>query len=60
MTKTLNQGTVSKEVARLIFGERNLRIRKLHKDGYTLREIGKEFGISHQRVDQIVKGGDTK
>lgn len=35
--------------------ERNKEIRELHKNGMSLSEIGRKYGISRQRVFQIVK-----
>ena len=30
------------------------------EQGYTLREIGRELGISHQKVDRLLKAGQSK
>lgn len=35
--------------------EKRKRIVKLFKNGYTITEIGKEVGVSRQRVQQVVK-----
>lgn len=37
----------------------NHAIRRLHADGGSLREIAEDLGLSHQRVHQIVEGGET-
>lgn len=36
--------------------ERNEQINQMRSEGMTLQAIGKAFGISHQRVSEIVKG----
>lgn len=36
--------------------DRNQAITKAHAEGKTLREIGKMFGISHERVRQVLMG----
>lgn len=36
------------------FKHRNDAMRAMRKDGATLREIGEVFGVSHQRVDQVL------
>lgn len=36
--------------------ERHAQMRKLRKQGWTLARIGKMYGITAQRVGQIVKG----
>ena len=40
--------------------ERNKLIADLKRQGYTLAEIGKRYGISKQRVYQIIHGGTYK
>ena len=35
--------------------ERQAAMQKMRDDGATLREIGEVFGVTHQRVDQILK-----
>ncbi|HWB56705.1 MAG TPA: Clp protease N-terminal domain-containing protein [Gaiellaceae bacterium] len=35
-------------------------IRRLHAEGGSLREIAESLGLSHQRVHQIVEGGEAK
>jgi len=35
--------------------KRNAEIEKLFREGYSLLEIGKKFGISRERTRQIVK-----
>jgi len=37
----------------------NHAVRRLHAAGGSLREIAEDLGLSHQRVHQIVEGGDT-
>lgn len=37
--------------------ERNRRILKLARKGWSYRRIGREVGISYERVRQIVKAG---
>ncbi|MBA2615281.1 MAG: hypothetical protein H0U90_05790 [Actinobacteria bacterium] len=37
----------------------NHAVRRLHVAGGSLREIAEDLGLSHQRVHQIVEGGDT-
>lgn len=39
---------------------RQKKIRKMKADRYTYREIGKEFGISAQRAEQIAKHDYSK
>ncbi len=36
----------------------NHAIRRLHAEGGSLREIAEDLGLSHQRVHQIVEGGE--
>ena len=36
----------------------NHAVRRLHAEGGSLREIAENLGLSHQRVHQIVEGGD--
>jgi hypothetical protein len=38
----------------------NHAIRKLHAEGGSLREIAEDLGVSHQRVHQIVEGGEGR
>ncbi len=38
----------------LFFTERNVEIRKRHANGETLEELAKAFGVSVQRIHQIV------
>jgi chromosomal replication initiation ATPase DnaA len=40
--------------------ERNLKIYKLKEDGLSLSEIAKIFGITRQRVDQIINPNTIK
>lgn len=37
----------------------NHAVRRLHAEGGSLREIAEDLGLSHQRVHQIVEGGET-
>lgn len=37
----------------------NHSVRRLHAAGGSLREIAEDLGLSHQRVHQIVEGGET-
>src|ERR687893_3142773 len=37
----------------------NHAVRRLHAAGGSLREIAEDLGLSHQRVHQIVEGGET-
>jgi hypothetical protein len=43
------------ELARVRFTE---AVRRLHQGGGSMREIARAFGLSHQRVHQIVTGDD--
>ena len=36
----------------------NHAVRRLHAEGGSLREIAEDLGVSHQRVHQIVEGGE--
>jgi Clp amino terminal domain, pathogenicity island component len=36
----------------------NHAVRRLHAEGASLREIAEELGLSHQRIHQIVEGGE--
>ncbi len=35
---------------------RDKAIRRAHQEGLTMREIAKIAGLSHQRVNQVIKG----
>jgi hypothetical protein len=37
----------------------NHAVRRLHAEGGSLREIAEDLGLSHQRVHQIVEGGEA-
>lgn len=36
------------------------KIRALQKKGYSLRDIGAHFGVSHSRIHQVLTGYDKK
>ena len=68
---TLDERVLAEAVAahaRLLAAERDLEraradfhheVRRLHAAGGSLREIGERFGISHQRVHQVVDFAET-
>jgi len=45
----------SDERARVTTNKRNMEITKERESGKTIKELGKLYGVSHQRIDQIVK-----
>ena len=48
-----NESGWGKETANF-YAERKSQMRSLRRSGFTLHEIGKKFGVSRQRVFQIL------